>query len=233
MVEDLGEVRIKIEEEGTEEAANQIAEATGEDGLGGGQQDGGEGTVGQMLGGISGKLAAILGVLGVVASLKPIQELLSGIARLLSITLLPFVALINTFLQPVLQQLLRFIGETDLDSSINEFITKLQNLIQDVLNDIASTLSEKISGLSEETSESLVDRGAQGASFAFGFPAGLASVASGGFNVGGPNNQGGNILDNIDINLGILGEQSPSGLNENAAETTNKETSQNGLGGIF
>lgn len=248
MAEDLGEVKVKIKEEGVDDAADQIADATGEAGSGGGGSGGsaaaggsGGSTVGELLGGIGSKLTAILGLVGVLASLKPIQELLKGIARILSITLLPFVALINTFLRPVLAKLLRFIGNTDLDSSIQEFTKKLSLLIQDFADALVDSIKDGLDTLfggngsssSEEQIAGLLGGtllGSTGGPLT-GVIGGQAGKAFGSSN----SNQQSPIqefLQNpLNVSVGILGEQSPSGVKQNASSRVNEETTQNGLGG--
>jgi hypothetical protein len=147
MVEDLGEVRVRIEEEGAQDAADTIGDAVGEGAEGEGGVGGGEGGgIAGALGGISGKLAAILGLVAFLASLKPIQEILSGLQRLFSVAILPLVALLTTFLRPILQKLLRFIGSLDFNNLFQDLSNRFQQALTELGDIIVRSLSDAVFG---------------------------------------------------------------------------------------
>jgi len=224
MAENLGEVRVQIQEEGAQDAADTIGDAMGESGDGG--QDGGGGTVGGMLGGISAKLAGILALVGFLASLEPIQELLSGIQRFFSVALLPLIALLSTFLRPILQKLLRFVGNLDFDNLAQDLSTKLGAILERFLDAAVEEIKGQIIG--GETAP------------------GIQPGTMGGFNTLQPEKiqpgdqfrEGpfgsqvarGSTGEDIFVNVGLLDEQSPTSYKQNAAESSSKETTRNKAG---
>lgn len=206
MAEELGEVRVRIEEEGAQEAAETIGDATGQ-----GSGAGGGGTVGGLLGGISTKLAGILALAGFLASLKPIQELLSGLQRLFSVAILPLVALLTTFLRPVLQKLLRFIGGLD----FNNLVESLRTNLSQVLNNLVDRVTQGIANQFPNISGTDADRGA----------AAFESVARTG--VLGPFGLSGNA---VNVSLDWLNEQSNTSLTSNVSGTNAKVVQREGVG---
>jgi len=211
MAEELGEVRVNIEEEGAEEAAGTIGDAVGGDGAGGGG-----GTVGGLLGGIAGKLAAILGFVTFLASLKPIQELLSGLQRLFSVAILPLVSLLTTFLRPVLQKLLQFIAQLDFENIVASLLANLQRVFNNSIDQLGNEISSSIPGVENETVSSGLREGITG---------GLSTVGGAGTGFGaafGPL---------ASLSFDFLTEQSRSSMDENATSTVNREGVYNGVGG--
>jgi len=150
MAEDLGEVRVNVEQEGAQDAADTIGDAVSEgaaDGEGGAAQGGTAG----ILGGISKKLTAVLGLVAFLASLKPIQEILSGLQRLFSIAILPLVALLTTFLRPILQDLLRFVANLDFDNLVKDLSNKFSQALNELGDIIVRSLSDAIFGTGQAT----------------------------------------------------------------------------------
>jgi len=235
MVEDLGKIKITIEGEGAEQVAQDIADSVGESdevNFGDGATDNGQGGIGGMLGGISTKLAGILAAVGVLASLKPIQEILSGIFRILSVAILPFVSLLNAILQPILLRLTRFIGELDFDSSFQKFFRGLEAIFERIIGQITTGIAENIPGIGGTEADRVVDRG-------LGFGEQLFNLTVPGAGLGNQLRQRsedftpGGIRENLNITLGLFGEQSNSVLKQNSSESNNRETSDNGAGGLF
>lgn len=145
-----GEINVNVKSEGTQDTLDSIAEesaeADGGDGGGmamagsGGGGKGGKGGIAGMLGGILGKLTVILGAAMFLASLKPIKELLSGLQRMFSVAILPLVALLSAFLKPLMQKLLKFIGNLDWDNLAKDLTSKLNKLFQGFVEDIIMAL---------------------------------------------------------------------------------------------
>jgi len=236
MAEDLGEIKVSVQQEGAEQAAETIGDAAGEAQDQGMAGDGGgaaAGTIGEMLGGISTKLAGILGIVGVLSALKPVQEFLKGIMRILSIALLPFIQLLNVFLKPVLQELLGLIGNIDFQTTLDEFITRFETLLRSVWNDAVSSL---ISALNQIPGVNLNQGGRPPGPSESGFDERQTTVP--GVTAGDLSEDPFPVLGNLaqngqDVYVSPFGEQSNTNMNRNASETTNNETGQNGLGGIF
>lgn len=235
MVDDLGEVRVQVEQEGAQEAADTIADATGEsqeEGMGGGAAGDG-GTIAELLGGIGSKLAAVLGIVGVLSALKPIQELLSGLVRALSVAILPLVALLKTFLKPILRQLLGLIGGLDLQTTFDEFLTRAETLLRSTWNDAVKAL---INALNQIPGVNINEGGGPPSPSESGFNQRETTVP--GVNAGDLSSDPFPILGDVqqganDVYVSLFGEQSNTNMNQNATETTNKETTRNGLGGLF
>jgi len=210
MVSDLGEVRVQVEQEGAQDAAEQIGDAAGESDAGGQGQGGG---IGGLLGGISTKLAGILGFVAFLASLKPIQELLSGIQRFFSVALLPLIALI-TFLKPVLQKLLRFIGDLDFDNLLTSLINQLSSALENALVQL-----DIVEGF--QKAESIVgDIGT--------FFVGNEDTRSFFSGIGGTRTA--RNVNKQSYVSSLFNEQSPTAMKQNASESTAKETSRNKAG---
>jgi len=243
MVEDLGKIKITIEGEGAEQVAQDIADSVGESdevNFGDGATDNGQGGIGGMLGGISTKLAGILAAVGVLASLKPIQEILSGIFRILSVAILPFVSLLNAILQPILLRLTRFIGELDFDSSFQKFFNGLRVLFDELINDLISSLETWFTSqtTASQQEQQSIGRllGTVGGSItgpATGALGGQLGAAFGGASQQQRQAAGGFLSNPIEFSINLLGEQSNTASKQNTAETSNKETSDNGAGGLF
>ena len=225
MADDLGTVRVSIEEEGTQEAADTIAEASaeGEGGIAGGNGDGAGGGIGGLLGGISAKLAGILGFVAFLASLKPIQELLGGLQRLFSVAILPLVALLNAFLRPILQKLLRFIGGLDF-SSLEALFRSFGEQIDKILSDTI----QKVTGLGQgqaQTASENIQTGLE-LSNAFFNP----SEPITGTDVATAGQAGTNFLENqlnIDLSGILQTEQSPTASKQRTAEATTEQNQNN------
>lgn len=206
MAEELGEVRVNIEEEGAEEAAGTIGDAVGGDDTGGGG-----GTVGGMLGGISAKLAGILGFVTFLASLKPIQELLSGLQRLFSVAILPLVSLLTTFLRPVLQKLLQFIARIDFDNLIQSLSNQFSRILGNFASELSNEIKTTIPGIGDSQTDQIA-RGAVGGATAAGGAALFGPLAT-------------------KVSFDLLTEQSRTSMDENATSTTTREGVYNGVGG--
>lgn len=228
-----GEINVNVTSQGTQDTLDNIAsqsvEAEGEGGtaLGGGGQGQGGG-IGGMLGGIAGKLVAILGVLGFLASLKPIQELLSGIQRLFSVAILPLVALLNALLRPVLQKLLKFIGNLDFDNLLEDLTTKLGNIFGEAVDRLVNELGDFLNPFEQgKTGDTLVD--------SFQPERVQESVVEGQARVGplGTVVQEDSIGEDILVSTGLLDEQTNSTLAEKSSNRNNREIIQNGEGGLF
>lgn len=251
MAEDLGEVRVKIEQEGAQEAADTIGDAAGEAGTGQEQGGGGGGAVGGLLGGISAKLAGILGFVAFLATLKPIQELLSGLQRLFSVAILPLVALLNAFLRPILQKLLRFIGELDFDNLTQELLGALSGVLNDFADAIVTSFKDAVFG----TDEASEQQEQFSSSVAEGGIIGLSNIAGGGLGQTlGPRiadeltsadreevferaRQTGRGLEIAARNptpiggiVDFISEQSPSVFGEKTSETISEQTQRNTAG---
>jgi len=215
MAEDLGDIRVNIEQEGAQEAADTIGDAMGEGEAGGPAGGGGEGTVGGLLGGISTKLAGILGFVSFLASLKPIQELLSGIQRFFSAAILPLVQLLNAFLRPILQKLFRFISTLDFDNLISSLITNLTRVFNNLTDRIGRNIAGSIPGVGQDTGSQAARNAASGAvSNLLGVGAGIGPAF-------GPLSQAG---------ATYITEQSPTAIKQSTAESSSKETSRNKTG---
>lgn len=237
MAEDLGEVRVNIEQDGAEEAADTIGDAVGEGAADGGGAGGGAGGgIAGALGGISAKLAGILAFVGFLATLKPIQELLSGLQRLFSVAILPLVALLTTFLRPIMQKILRFVADLDFDNLVESLTTKidaaLQNLGDQVAQkinnalDINLTGNQALEGLGEALSAGSLLGGLTGTRV-FDEPGDIGeSVANS------------SLRNAITGSIGNLGSSSSTEFNEfssttldqNSTDTMSKETLRRSLG---
>lgn len=236
MPEKLGRILVDVNEEGAQDAVEGIAEASSEvdDGGSGGtgsSSGSGGGGLGDMLGGISKKLIAILGFVAFLASLKPIQELLGGIQRLFSTAILPLVALLMTFLRPLLQDLLRFIADLDFNNLIDELARKLPGFLKDITADAL-----------ENTGIASTTREAQSIADTIGtFFVGDEDTRSAFAGMGGTISQESldkqmffaDLLDDDSQEVNVTGfrEQSNTTLDQNATETTNKNTLDSGPGG--
>lgn len=247
-----GEINVNVSSSGTQDALDNIAEKSAEGGdsasagLGGGGKKGGG--IGGMLGGISGKLVAILGVLGFLASLKPIQELLSGIQRLFSVAILPLVALLNALLRPVLTKLLKFIGNLDFDNLVEDLTTKLDNILGETLESLLGQLPFVSEQGAEEGSEGIRE-GVQ--TFAKnpvlpalgGIGLGAAIGLETGRNVveerrneqegGQQNNQSSPPQVNSQTGIDFFREQSNTTIDKKNANRTNREIIFGGEGGLI
>jgi len=217
MAEDLGEVKVRIEEEGD-------AAGEGDDGIGGGGGEGGAGAggIGGLLGGISAKLAGILGFVAFLASLKPIQELLGGLQRLFSVAILPLVALLNAFLRPILQKLLRFIGGLDFDNLVESFKTQLDSALTSFLSDL-NIFDE---GEAKSTADTIITG-------LFGDEETRSIFGGTGGTLQNPNKQSFFRSEILDLepnepafNVPFL-EQSPTSLKEGAAQSTTEQNQRN------
>jgi len=223
MAEDLGEVRVRIEEEGAQDAADTIGDAVGE-GMGGADQDGGAGGgIGGMLGGISTKLAGILGFVAFLSSLKPIQELLGGLQRLFSVAILPLVALLTTFLRPILQKLLRFIGNLDFNNlgaslakNITPILDQLPSLISKAINNVGGNITDfTASDVAKDFGSQAVETGTKYNAASLPFTGAAALAESQGLNLSNPFN----------INSTGFDEQANTSLTNNSANS-NAEVNQ-------
>lgn len=220
MASDLGEVRVRIEQEGAEEAADRIGEATGTGnnqnnsvGPGGAAFAGAE--AGELLGGISTKLAGILGLVGFLATLKPIQELLSGIQRLFSVAILPLISLLTAFLRPLLQKILRFIGGLDFNNLISSLVLSLEKVFNRLITQVSDSIASQVPGVNSSGVSDSVKTGLSTASQAVGGTGtGLGPAFNPVFN----------------LSLDWLKEQSNSSLDSNIADKTSESNNQ-GLGG--
>jgi len=243
MAEDLGTVRVRIEEEGAQEAADTIGDAMGEGGDGGmaaGGRDSG-GTVGGMLGSISTKLAGILGFVAFLASLEPIQELLGGLQRLFSVAILPLVALLTTFLRPILQKLLRFIGSLDFNNIWESLGSRLSDILMDVGDIIVRSFKDALFGTNQASRSEETATGR-----ALGLSAGLAAPGLGtalgprvGAQIGqNPDTAAGALEQFLRFNknlftMNVTGfqEQANSSLVNDASESVSNVVQNQGAGG--
>jgi hypothetical protein len=234
----LGEIAVNVKSEGAEDALQDVADTQAEadeDGLSGGSGKGGQGGgVGGLLGGISTKLAAILGFVAFLASLKPIQELLSGIQRLFSVAILPLVSLLTTFLRPILQKLLRFIGNLDFDNLLQDLTSKLGTIASTAAQDAI----EQLPGVGNDQAANIVD---DIGTALFG-DADTRSIFAG---TGGTISREQLAKDTftrdlffedgrpgaVAVNVTGFREQSNTTLDQNAAETANERTFNTGPGG--
>jgi len=213
MASDLGEVRVQVEQEGAQDAAEQIGDAAGESDSGGGGQGGG---IGGMLGGISTKLAGILGFVAILASLKPIQEILSGIQRLFSITLLPLIALLTTFLRPILQKLLRLVAGVNFDSIGETIDRNIRFLVDSLINKLTSGLSSNLPGVGDNLANSITRSTAEFGLRTLTNPGSLVSSVG---------------QEAVEFGLDLNTEKSRSSLDQGVSESANRETTNNGVGG--
>lgn len=227
---------VDVSEEGSQEAVENIADASAEadnggTGMGGGDSGQGGGGIGELLGGISTKLLAILGFVAFLASLKPIQELLGGLQRLFSVAILPLVSLLLTFLRPLLQDLLRFVADLDFNNLIDELARKLPGFLKDITADAL-----------ENTGIASTTREAQSMADTIGtFFTGDEDTRSAFAGIGGTVQPGtfekqaffADLLDDDSNQVNVTGfrEQSNTTLDQNATETTNKNTLDSGPGG--
>lgn len=207
MASELGEVRVQIEQEGAQEAADTIGEAAGETGTGDGQAGGGAGGI---MGGISAKLAGILAAVGFLASLKPIQEILSGIQRLFSITLLPLIALLTTFLRPILTKLLRLVASVDFENIAERIGTNLRAIFNSIITKIGRSVSNALN-ISQEAGEQATRQGLKTGLETLAFLNPATAPAT--------------------VNLDWITETSRTSVDENVAETSSRQQSNNGVGG--
>ena len=234
MADKLGEILVDVNEQGTEEAMQDVADASadaeGEGAIGQGDGQGaGGGGLAEMLGGIGTKLAAILGLVTFLASLKPIQEILSGLQRLFSAAILPLVSLLLTLLRPVMQKLLRFIAGLDFDNLLRDLFTRFSN----VLGESVEALIEAIPFVGNDTASRVGQDIQRNPSRILG-PAltgatGSPFVSSIVRNLRNP--QSGNQNDETTVNITGFREQSNTSMDQNATETFNKTLIGLGPGG--
>lgn len=231
MAEDLGEVRVSIEEEGAEDAADTIGDAMSEGQSDGGGVSGGSDESLNLLGNIGRKLTLILGALGALLQLDSILELIDGVLRVLELALLPFVALVNTFLRPVLQKLLNVVGNLDLSTTLDEFITRLRTLLQSLFNDLVSGLENNIPGLGNKGADKVARTGLSiGKDFSL-IGGGFSGVSAGRELADLVNaNKRSTGQKAINISLDWLNEQSNTSLRENVAGTNAEVTQNEGVG---
>lgn len=223
MPDELGEIAVNVKEEGTQDALDSMSEASAD----ADQQEAGGGGLGEMLGGISTKLLGILGFVTFLASLKPIQELLSGIQRIFSTAIMPFIGMMMTVLRPVMQKLLRFIGNLDLDNLWQDLSTKLTRIIGNIADDINRAIKDAIpfvnpapegqpSGVSNAVSEEqLLSTGE------------TESAYEEMYNFYRQNEQDSQPV----INITNFREQSNTSMDENATETFSRNVFTGGPGG--
>jgi len=211
MASDLGEVRVQVEQEGAEDAAEQIGDAAGETDAEAGQGGG----IGGLLGGISAKLAGILGFVTFLASLKPIQEILSGLQRLFSIAILPLVAILTTFLRPILQKLLIFFSNINFDNLIESLATNIDRVLTGIARDISNDIASSIPGVGGTTADRVVQTGGdalgQSAATALGTGSGLGSTT-------------------VNIAFDWLSEQSNTTAQQNSASSNSEQIFNFSLG---
>jgi len=157
MADELGEVVVKISEEGAEDAAETIGDATEDADFGGGADEGGGAG-----GGARGAGLGALAVIGAVLSqLKVVTELLGFIGRLISIFLLPLIAPIIGLLTPLQNLLLEIIGSVrnitfdkilqgiaNLFKPVTNFLGNIWNGINSLASDIVEGLTPDIGGSS-------------------------------------------------------------------------------------
>ena len=118
-----GEVNVRVNAEGVGEAAQEFEEATG-DGGGGlpgistpdGDTGGGGGMMGQLMssiGSMSGTMMGVLGALGLIvgllATLKPVQKMIEGLFKILQAFVAPLAVMLMRLLSPVLGFLMRLL----------------------------------------------------------------------------------------------------------------------------
>jgi len=243
MAEDLGEVRVNIESEGAEDAAGTIGDAIGEGADDGGRRGGGIGPggaafagaeAGGVLGAITAKLAAILGFVTFLATLKPIQELLSGLQRLFSVAVLPLVALLTTFLRPILQKLLRFIGDLD----FNNIVQSLRSAVSEVVSNVVQNVLSQI-GLDKNIGGEVGDKaGGLASTFVLGdedtLSTSLAALSPALFTKNfledGKLPIGAAQAQDFVVNVTGFTEQSNTSLQSNAANSNSEQTQRNSPG---
>jgi len=228
MADELGEIAVSIKEDGAQEAADQIADAAGEGdggGLAGGGDGGDGGALGGMLGGISAKLAGILGFVTFLASLKPIQELIAGLQRLFSVAILPLVALLLTFLRPLLQELLKFIGSIDFQTTLDEFTRKLDNLVAGLIRDFRGFIDNLIPFVNIDEEKPQTNNVNQ---FTQVSPENSSEVREGPF---GTTVAKDSVGENIFIQMGWLSEKSATSQDQSIGETASSEVRNGGPGG--
>lgn len=161
---DLGELNITVQSEGTDEAADNIQEATeGEDGggllsglsapAGGG---GGGGALGSLLGTLGGMSTAMMGILGAVgiiaallASLKPIQKMIGALFKIVSAFVAPLAVMLMRLLSPVLGFLLRLLPIwmdflSDPQGAIENAIAWLRGTLFDMADHLVSSLISQL-----------------------------------------------------------------------------------------
>lgn len=242
MAEELGEVRVNIEEEGAQDAADTIGEAVSDaepgDGIGAGAGTAGRAGLGAILTTIVSTLGAILGFVAFLATLEPIQELFKGLQRLFTVAILPLVSLINAFLRPVLRKLLRFIGNANLDFSsiFSRLSDSIESALNNVVDGIAQGIRKSLPGGRNVSGDQVGS--ALGLAGALTIPGQRGNIGSSFRNYldslnQGSQNTGGNPGDNRFLNINIDGfsEQSNTSLDSNVTGTTNELTQKNGVGG--
>lgn len=231
MVNELGEIAVSVKEEGTEDALDEVADSTAESEGGRTAGNEGGGGVGGILGGISKKLVAILGLVAFLASLKPIQELLSGIQRLFSTAILPLVMMLMTFLRPLMQDLLRFIADLDFDNLMEDLTRKLIPILDGLPSRLVSGLTEAVSKIISNIGSIIGRSTAEKANI---------PIISDKENVSEEDiiniderarKAQSQLFRNIVVSVTGFGEQSQSSMDQNASETTNSETLNSGPGG--
>lgn len=180
-----------------------------------GGDDGGGG--GGQLATISRRLLAILGAVGALLQLDTVVELLEGIFRVVELALLPFIALFNAVLAPILQDLARSVAEFDFD----QFTDNIGDMITDGIDNLISGLPF----VGDDTSPG--GGGGTGTS-----PAGGPVPSNTRPGPGGSQIVEGSVADDV-FNL-IGNEFSNAGISEflsNQGNDTSSEDSPGGLGG--
>ena len=117
----------------------------------------------QILGNIGRRLMAILGIIGVLLQLDTVVEILNGLFRMLEVAVLPLVALLNAFLRPIMERLLRFIGDLD----VGEIFNDLESLFDEMVMNIGEAITDTVPGINEGTVGEGLSRGKRGLEWLF------------------------------------------------------------------
>lgn len=118
MVNELGEIAVKVEQEGAEDAMEGLSDSfSAEIPEGdGGQGGGGGGVMGGLMSAIGGLSAAMTAavagigaVLGVLLSMEPIQKMLKGFLKIAQAFLAPMAKMLIKLLAPVMKKLIQLL----------------------------------------------------------------------------------------------------------------------------
>jgi len=226
MAQELGEIAVNVKEEGTQDALGNMADGSADaEGQQGGGGMGAAG-IGEQLGSLGSTLGKILGLLAVLSQLKVITELASGLLRAVNLALLPLAALLLTFLRPLFQELLQFIGSIDFQTTLDEFLRKADVLVTNLIREFRGMLDKLIPFVNID--ETQPNNGKDFNQFTTIDPENNPNTREGPF---GSVITKDSISEDILIQMGWLNEKSNSSQDESIAETTTSETRNGGAGG--
>lgn len=164
-----GEIEVRVNAEGVEDAAKEFEDATGDggglpgiSGPSGEEGGGGGGMLGQLMssmGGMSTAMMGILGALGLVvgllASLKPVQKMIEGLFKIIQAFVAPLAVMLMRLLSPVLGFLMRLLPIwmdflSDPEGAIQNAMAWLRGALFDMAEHLVSLLPNWLTAAAQD-----------------------------------------------------------------------------------